>query len=199
MIGFDRGVRGFWNSTANLGKHGTIYGLTIQREQATVCMRTRGEVFVYPGPVIEPENAERAWKKTWIQSWHFTPEHQPAPLSDYLLRGNRTLVRELVISIEHDTERDCEPARRGACYGDHPGCVRVAFRRGENASPSRLLIAGTHLKGRNVSDPLSGSSGRNSRSVRGACLHPHAAAFRRDGTCHHFRMPVAAGGAARWA
>jgi hypothetical protein len=104
MIGFDHGVRGFWNSTANLNRHGTIYGLTIQCEQALVCMRTRGEVFVYPGPVIEPENAERSWEKTWIESWHFTPEHKPAPLNDYILRGNQTLVRELAAAIENNTE-----------------------------------------------------------------------------------------------
>jgi len=104
MIGFDHGVRGFWNSTANLGKNGTIYGLTIQCEQATICMRTRGEVFVYPGPVIEPENDQRAWQKVWVENWHFTPEHKPAPLNDYLLRGNQTLVRELVAAIEEDTE-----------------------------------------------------------------------------------------------
>jgi len=104
MIGFDGGVRGFWNSTANLNKGGTIYGLTIQCEQATICMRTRAEVFVYPGPVIEPENDQRAWHKVWVEDWHFTPEHKPAPLNDYLLRGNQTLVRELVAAIEHDTE-----------------------------------------------------------------------------------------------
>ncbi|MEQ1854457.1 MAG: Gfo/Idh/MocA family oxidoreductase [Chthoniobacteraceae bacterium] len=104
MIGFDHGVRGFWNSTANLNRHGTIYGLTIQCEQALVCMRTRGEVFVYPSPVIEPENAERSWQKIWVENWHFTPEHQPARLNDYILRGNQTLVRELVAAIEHDTE-----------------------------------------------------------------------------------------------
>ena len=104
MIGFDRGVRGFWNSTANLNRHGNIYGLTIQCEQATVCMRTRGEVFIYPGPVIEPENEQRAWEKVWVESWHFTAEHQPAPLNDYLLRGNRMLVRELIAAIEQGTE-----------------------------------------------------------------------------------------------
>jgi predicted dehydrogenase len=104
MIGFDHGVRGFWNSTANLDRHGVIYGLTIQCEQATICMRTRGEVFIYPGPAIEPENDQRAWQKVWVESWHFTPEHQPAPLNDYLLRGNQVLVHELVAAIEHDTE-----------------------------------------------------------------------------------------------
>jgi predicted dehydrogenase len=104
MIGFDRGVRGFWNSTANLNRHGVIYGLTIQCEQATVCMRTKGEVFIYPGPVVEPENADKSWEKVWVESWHFTPEHKPAALNDYLLRANQTLVHELVAAIEHDTE-----------------------------------------------------------------------------------------------
>jgi len=104
MIGFDHGVRGFWNSTANLSRHGTIYGLTIQCEQALVCMRTRGEVFIYPGPVIEPENAERSWEKTWVESWHFTADHRPAPLKDYIARGNQTLLRELAAAIEHGTE-----------------------------------------------------------------------------------------------
>lgn len=104
MIGFDGGVRGFWNSTANLNRHGSIYGLLVQCEQATINMRTRGEVFIYPGPVIEPENAQRAWEKVWVESWHFTAEHQPAPLNDYILRGNQTLARELVVAIEADTE-----------------------------------------------------------------------------------------------
>ena len=97
-------MRGFWNSTADLNKHGTPYGLLIQCEKATVCMRTRGEVFLYPSPVIEPENEQRAWEKVWVEDWHFTPDHQPAPLNDYILRGNRTLVRELLAAIEHDTE-----------------------------------------------------------------------------------------------
>ena len=104
MIGFDHGVRGFWHSTANLNKHGTIYGLMIECEQATVCVRTRSDVFIYHGPAIEPENERRAWEKVWVEDWHFTTEHKPAPLNDYILRGNHTLVRELVAAIEHDTE-----------------------------------------------------------------------------------------------
>ncbi len=104
MIGFDHGVRGFWDSTANLNRHGTIYGLLVECEEATVCMRTRGEVYIYPGPVIEPENAERGWEKVWVPDWHFTPEHTPASLDQYILRGNETLVRELTLAIEQDTE-----------------------------------------------------------------------------------------------
>jgi predicted dehydrogenase len=104
MIGFDHGARGFWHSTANLNRHGMPYGLTIQCERALVCMRTRGEVFVYPAPVVEPENEQRSWEKIWIEDWHFTPDHQPAQLKDYIHRGNQTLLRELVAAIEHGTE-----------------------------------------------------------------------------------------------
>jgi hypothetical protein len=35
-----------------------------------------------------------------VEDWHFTPEHKPAPLNDYILRGNQTLVRELVAAAE---------------------------------------------------------------------------------------------------
>ena len=104
MIGFDGGVRGFWNSTAHLDRFGVTYGVTMQCEQALVAMRTRGDVFVYPGPVVEPENDKRAWQKIWIEDWHFTAEHKPAPLTDYILRGNRWLVRELVKAIENKRE-----------------------------------------------------------------------------------------------
>jgi predicted dehydrogenase len=104
MIGFDNSVRGFWNSTANLNRFGTIYGLVIQCEKALICMRTKGEVFVYPGPTVEPENEKRAWEKVWVEDWHFTPEHHPRPLNNYLELGNQTLLRELVAAIESDTE-----------------------------------------------------------------------------------------------
>ncbi len=104
MIGFDHGIRGFWNSTAGLNQHGAVYGLTIQCEQATVSMRPKGDVFIYPSPAIEPENDKRAWEKIWVEDWHFTPEHKPAPLNDFILRGNQTLVRELIAAIEQDTE-----------------------------------------------------------------------------------------------
>jgi predicted dehydrogenase len=104
MIGFDHGTRGFWNSTANLNRHGNIYGLQIQCEQATILIRGRGETFIYPSPAIEPENEQRAWQKIWVESWHFTPEHKPAPLNDFIHRGNQVLVRELVAAIEQDTE-----------------------------------------------------------------------------------------------
>lgn len=104
MIGFDGGVRGFWNSTANLNREGHIYGLQIHCEKATILMRQGGEVFVYPGPVIEPVNDKRAWQKRWIESWHLTPEHKSRPMSAYIHRGNQILLRELATAIEHDRE-----------------------------------------------------------------------------------------------
>ncbi len=104
MIGFDAGVRGFWNSTANLNQGGSVYGLQLECEKALIQLRTRSEVFIYPGPVVEPENPKRGWEKVWVEDWHFTPEHQPRPLNDYIHRGNQTLLRELAQAIERDTE-----------------------------------------------------------------------------------------------
>lgn len=104
MIGFDGGVRGFWHSTANLNAGGTVYGLQIECEKALIQLRPRGEVFIYPAPVVEPENDKRVWEKVWVEDWHFTPEHQPRRLNDYIHRGNQTLLRELVEAIERDTE-----------------------------------------------------------------------------------------------
>lgn len=103
-IGFDNGVRGFWNSTANLNAHGSIYGLLIQCEKALINMRTGGEVFIYPSPVVEPENDKLTWTKVWVESWHFTAEHKLRLMKDYIHRGNQTLLRELAAAIAHDTE-----------------------------------------------------------------------------------------------
>ena len=104
MIGFDHGVRGFWNSTANLAEGGVIYGLLIQCEKATIHMRPSGETYIYPGPVIEPENDKRAWQKIWVESWHFTSEHQIRPLKDFIHRGNQLLLQGFLAAIEQDAE-----------------------------------------------------------------------------------------------
>jgi hypothetical protein len=143
LIGFDHGVRGFWNSTADLNKHGTIYGLTLQCEQATICLRTRGDVFVYPSPALEPEKAELTWEKVWVESWHFTPEHQLAPLNDYILRGNATLVGELAQAVEKGTEPPASLREavlvteiiQGAYASHLAGGVRVAIPQPEREHP----------------------------------------------------------------
>jgi hypothetical protein len=104
MIGFDSGVRGFWNSTANLDRAGKIYGLLIQCQKALVNVRAGGEVFVYHSPAVEPENDKLAWEKVWVESWHFSSDHKPRPMKDFIHRGNQTLLRELAAAIAHDTE-----------------------------------------------------------------------------------------------
>jgi predicted dehydrogenase len=104
-IGFDHGVRGYWDSTANLNQHGSrIYGLLIQCEKALINMRTWGEVFVYRAPVVAPENGTLTWEKIWVEAWHFTPEHKLRSLRDYIHRGNQTLIRELLAAVEKGGE-----------------------------------------------------------------------------------------------
>jgi predicted dehydrogenase len=143
MIGFPNGVRGFWSSTANLSSHGTVYGLVAQCEQAIVAMRTRGEVYIFPSPAIEPENEQRAWAKVWVEDWHFTPDHQPAALRDYIHRGNRYLVAELVAAIESGGEpvaslRDAVYVTEiiQGCYASHlAGGRRMAIPLAERKHP----------------------------------------------------------------
>jgi predicted dehydrogenase len=103
-IGFDHGVRGFWNSTANLDRHGKIYGLLVQCEKALVNVRAGGEVFIYGSPVVEPENEKLSWEKLWVESWHFTPDHKLRSIKDFIHRGNAILLRGLASAIEQDTE-----------------------------------------------------------------------------------------------
>ncbi len=105
VFGFDKGVRGFFNSTANLDRPGRgIYGLRIECERAILHIRRLGDVYVYPAPLILPELPDLTWQKTWIEHWHFTPEHKPADLSDWIHRGNRYLVSALMRAIEYDRE-----------------------------------------------------------------------------------------------
>ena len=104
-FGFDDGVRGFFNSTANIDRSGlSLYGLRIECERATLHIRRLGDVYVYPAAVVLPELPELTWQKTWIEHWHFTPEHKPRDLSDWIHRGNRFLAKELIRAIETDTE-----------------------------------------------------------------------------------------------
>src|SRR5439155_16033241 len=49
MFGFDHGVRGFFDSTANLTRRNRdLYGVILECEEALVNIRSGGEVFVYP-------------------------------------------------------------------------------------------------------------------------------------------------------
>lgn len=105
MFGFDGGIRGFFDSTANLHQNDrSLYGLTIECSQARLCFRSPGDVFVYPAPQIVPENPELKWEQIWIQDWHFTPEHLRRNNRDWLDRGNQALVTDLIDSIGKERE-----------------------------------------------------------------------------------------------
>ncbi|MGE0609115.1 MAG: Gfo/Idh/MocA family protein [Pirellulales bacterium] len=101
--GFDDGVRGYFDSTANLYRDGqSPYGLLLECERALLHIRGRGEVYVYPAAALVPENPELTWERTWIEDWHFHPDHTPRPLNDYLHRGNQSIVRSLYRAIQEN-------------------------------------------------------------------------------------------------
>jgi predicted dehydrogenase len=112
---FDHGVRGFFDSSANTApsvrkpKQGeiesppwdSVYGLTVECERATLAWRQPGDVYVYPAPGVLPDLDALKWDKTWVESWHFTPEHLPRNVSkEWLLLGNQTLARDLIDAVE---------------------------------------------------------------------------------------------------
>ncbi len=104
-FGFADGVRGFFDSSAKTDRPGyPLYGLRIECEKALLHIRRLGDIYVYPAAVVLPELADLEWRKTWIEKWHFTPEHKPRDLSDWIPRGNRYLVRSLIRAVEEGGE-----------------------------------------------------------------------------------------------
>ena len=110
MIGFDDGVRGFFDSTANLSPRGNkrfdnLYGLQVECERAAIYLRQPGDAYVYPAPIVLPDLEELTWEKQWIENWHFTPEHKPRPVRrEWLRLGNNSLANDLIDAIEEDRE-----------------------------------------------------------------------------------------------
>jgi predicted dehydrogenase len=102
-IGFDAGVRGFFDSTRDAFRDGrSPYGVLLECERALLHIRARGEVFTYPSPFAVPEEPGLTWERTMIADWHFTPERLPRDLGNYLHLGNQSLVRDLFAAIEED-------------------------------------------------------------------------------------------------
>ena len=105
MFGFDKGVRGFFDSTANLSLGGetvfdNLYGLFLECEKGALHLRQPGDVFVYPAPLNLPDIAELSWERIWIEAWHFTPEHKRRPVRQIWLRhGNAVLARDVIEAI----------------------------------------------------------------------------------------------------
>jgi predicted dehydrogenase len=119
VFGFDDGVRGFFDSTANTAPNvrkpkpgeitspawDSVYSLMVECERATLLWRQPGDVFVYPAPSMLPDIEALKWEKTWVEDWHFTPEHQPRLVAkDWLRFGNQTLAQDLIDAIEQDRE-----------------------------------------------------------------------------------------------
>ena len=110
MFGFDNGVRGYFESTAQLSKRGNknfdnLYGLTLECQQARLQIRQPGDVYVYPAPRVLPDLEKLEWEKQWLEQWHFTPEHKPRPIrSQWLRLGNTFLANDLMDAIEQDQE-----------------------------------------------------------------------------------------------
>ena len=104
-FGFPNSVHGFFYSTAYVDRPGRLlYGLQIECEKALLHIRRLGDVYVYPASVVLPEIPDLSWQKTWIERWHFTPEHKPRDLSDWIPRGNHYLVQQLIKAIEEGRE-----------------------------------------------------------------------------------------------
>lgn len=104
-IGFDNGVRGFFDSTRGAFRNGrSPYGVLLECDAALLHIRARGEVFVYPASFSAPDEPKLTWERTMIADWHFTPEHLPRELGNYIHLGNQTLVRDLFAAIEENRE-----------------------------------------------------------------------------------------------
>ncbi len=119
VFGFEDGVLGTFDSTANTSPSSrrptnsdqpkpvwdSVYGLTIECEEAVLQLRQPGDVYVYPANGVLPDFEQLQWKKLWVEDWHFTPEHQPRPIrQEWLSLGNRTLANDLLDAIEQNRE-----------------------------------------------------------------------------------------------
>lgn len=110
MIGFEDGVRGFFDSTAGLAppkdkRFDNLYGLLVECERAAIYLRQPGDAYVYPAPIVLPDLEDLTWEKQWIENWHFTPEHKPRPIRrEWLRLGNNYLANDLIDAIEEDRE-----------------------------------------------------------------------------------------------
>ncbi len=119
VFGFEDGVLGSFDSTANTSPSSrrptnndqpkpvwdSVYGLTIECEDAVLQFRQPGDVFIYPANGVLPDFEQLQWKKLWVEDWHFTPEHQPRPIrQEWLSIGNRTLANDLLDAVEKDRE-----------------------------------------------------------------------------------------------
>ena len=110
VFGFDGGVRGFFDSTANLAvpgesKFDNLFGLSLECERASLELRQPGDVYIYPAPRVLPDLEDLAWEMAILPQWHGLSEHAPNLLHrNWLDIGNRLLARDLVDAVESGRE-----------------------------------------------------------------------------------------------
>ena len=107
-FGFDNGIRGFFESTANLAIPGqsnfnNLFGMSIECEQASLELREPGDCYIYPAPRVLPDQAHLVWEKVWIEGWHDKYNHSFL-WKNFLHLGNQILVKDLIKAIETETE-----------------------------------------------------------------------------------------------
>ena len=105
---FDHGVRGFFESTANLAisdqsNFNNLFGLSIECEQVKIELREPGDCYIYPAPRVLPDQKHLSWEKIWIEGWHDKYDHQTL-WKNFLHLGNQILVKDLIEAIENDRE-----------------------------------------------------------------------------------------------
>ncbi len=110
LFGFDGGVRGFFDSTANLAVPGesnfdNLFGLSIECERASLELRQPGDVYTYPAPRVLPDLEDLAWEMVVLPQWHGLIENAPSLLhGNWLDIGNKILARDLIDAVESGRE-----------------------------------------------------------------------------------------------
>ncbi len=107
-FGFDHGVRGYFESTANLAGSGrsnfnNLFGLSLECELARIELREPGNCFIYPAPRFLPDQNQLNWQKILVDGWHDVYDEKTL-WKNFLHLGNQTLVRDLISAIEESRE-----------------------------------------------------------------------------------------------
>ena len=107
-FGFDDGIRGYFESTANLvipnqSKFSNLFGLSLECELARIELREPGNYFVYPAPRCLPDQTHLGWEKILVPGWHDLYDEERL-WKIFLHLGNQVLIQDLIESIEENQE-----------------------------------------------------------------------------------------------
>jgi len=110
LWGFADGVRGYFESTANLAVRGksnfdNLYGVFLECEKAAIHFRQPGDAWIYPAPKVLPDQKHLAWQRITIPGWHTDKNGQPRDVRRTWIRhGNTVLATDLVEAIRQNRE-----------------------------------------------------------------------------------------------